>query len=190
MSQKLWTTNATLTASWDLKRYHFSNVIQRLSSNRTMSDHIRKQTCVISKLNVISKSFPGHRIRLAWTSSNNQLYVYILYISLRECNNEYRIIEKNSKCSLKRTKCSYSFVYIHFQQGFCWYSSIQEVWFFIHSKNILLTVKWFRSLLKEFSIQILSFYCQSISFGLEIKSFVTQRKYNFEDKRKNLYDIT
>ena len=33
---------------------------------------------------------------------------------------------------------------------------------------------------------MLSFYCQNISFGLEIKSFVVQRKYNFKDKRKKM----
>ena len=67
-----------------------------------------------------------------------------------------------------------------------------------HSKNILLTGKLFLSLLKDLlskigmrgnpltvkglSFQMLPFYCQSISFGLEMKSFVIQRKYNFEDK--------
>ena len=30
------------------------------------------------------------------------------------------------------------------------------------------------------------FYCQSISFGLEMKSFVVQRKYNFKDKRNKI----
>ena len=33
---------------------------------------------------------------------------------------------------------------------------------------------------------MLFFYYQSISFGLEMKSFVVQRKYNFEDKRKKI----
>ena len=72
----------------------------------------------------------------------------------------------------------------------------------IHSKNRLLTVKRFISLLKNFlfkiairgnpftvkglSFQILFFYYQSISSGLEMKSFVVQRKYNFEDKRKKI----
>ena len=76
----------------------------------------------------------------------------------------------------------------------------------VHSKNKLLAVKRFLSLLKDFlfdigmrrnpltvkglSFQILSFHCQSISSDLEMKSFVVQRKYNFEDKRKKLYDIT
>ena len=36
------------------------------------------------------------------------------------------------------------------------------------------------------SFQMLSFYCQSISFGLEMKSFIVQRKYNFQDKRKKI----
>ena len=31
---------------------------------------------------------------------------------------------------------------------------------------------------------MMSFYCQSISFGLEMKSFVVQRKCSFEDKRE------
>ena len=38
---------------------------------------------------------------------------------------------------------------------------------------------------KGLPFQILSFYRQSISFDLEMKSFVVQRKYNFEDKGKN-----
>ena len=69
----------------------------------------------------------------------------------------------------------------------------------LHSKNRLLTDKWFLSLLKDFPskigirlafkgllFQIPSFYCQSISFSLEMKSFVVQKIYNFEDKRKQL----
>ena len=39
---------------------------------------------------------------------------------------------------------------------------------------------------KGLSFQMLFFYCQSISFGLEMKPFVIQRKYNFEDKRKKI----
>ena len=70
----------------------------------------------------------------------------------------------------------------------------------LHSKNRLLTVKFFLLLLKDFlfkigmrgnpstvkglSFQILSFYCQCIFFGLRMKSFVVQWKYNFEDNRK------
>ena len=34
---------------------------------------------------------------------------------------------------------------------------------------------------KGLSFQMLPFYCQGISFGLEMISFVVQRKYNFED---------
>ena len=75
-----------------------------------------------------------------------------------------------------------------------------HIW--VHSKNRLLIVKWFLSLLKDFllkigirgnhlkakglSFQILSYFCQSISFGLEMKYFVVQRKYNFEDERKKI----
>ena len=71
-----------------------------------------------------------------------------------------------------------------------------------HTKNRLLTVKRFPSLLKDFlfkidirgnfltvkglSFQMLSFYWQSISFGLEMKFFVVQRKCNFENKRKQI----
>ena len=71
-----------------------------------------------------------------------------------------------------------------------------------HSKSRLLTVKRFLSLLKDFpviiamkrnpltvkglSFQMLSFYCQSISFGLEMKSFIVKRKYNFKGKRKQI----
>ena len=29
---------------------------------------------------------------------------------------------------------------------------------------------------------MMSFYCQIISFGLEMKSFVAQRKYNYNNK--------
>ena len=39
---------------------------------------------------------------------------------------------------------------------------------------------------KRSSFQMLSFYCQSISFGLQMKSFVVQREYNFEYKRKQI----
>ena len=72
----------------------------------------------------------------------------------------------------------------------------------MHFKNRLLTVKRFLSLLKDFifkfgmggnrlkvkglSFQMLSLYSQSISFGLEMKSFVVKRKYNFEDKRRKI----
>ena len=72
----------------------------------------------------------------------------------------------------------------------------------MHFKNRLLTVKRSLSLLEDFlfkigmrgnpltvkglSFQILSFYCQSMAFGLEIKFFVLQRKHNFEDKRKKI----
>ena len=34
--------------------------------------------------------------------------------------------------------------------------------------------------------QMLFFYYQSISFGLEMESFVAERKYNFGDKRKQI----
>ena len=67
----------------------------------------------------------------------------------------------------------------------------------LHSKNRLLIVKQFPSLLKDFlfkismrgnpltvkrlSFQMLFFYCQSISFGLQMKSLVVQRKYNIDD---------
>ena len=72
----------------------------------------------------------------------------------------------------------------------------------LHSKNRLLTIKQFLSLLTDFSFkidmrgnpltvkalsfQMLSFYCQSISFSLEIESFVVQRKYDFKDKKKKI----
>ena len=36
---------------------------------------------------------------------------------------------------------------------------------------------------KGLSFQMLSFYSQSFCFGLQMKSFVLQRKYYFEDKR-------
>ena len=39
---------------------------------------------------------------------------------------------------------------------------------------------------KRLSFQMLTIYCQSISFGLKMKSFVVQSKYNFEDKRKHI----
>ena len=39
-------------------------------------------------------------------------------------------------------------------------------------------------IVKGLSFQMLYFYCQRISFGLEMKSFVVQRKHNFEDKRE------
>ena len=77
----------------------------------------------------------------------------------------------------------------------------------VYSKNRLLTVELFLSLLKDFLFKIgiggnpltvkgllfpiLSYYCQSISFGLEMKYFVVQRNIpNFEYKRKKLYDIS
>ena len=90
---------------------------------------------------------------------------------------------------------------------------IYNLWFFfdfkyykckntLHSKNRLLTVKRFRSLLMDFlfkigirgnplkvkvlSFQVLSFYCQIISFGLEMKSFLVRRKNNFDVKRKQI----
>ena len=72
----------------------------------------------------------------------------------------------------------------------------------MHSKNKLLTVKRFLSLLnnilfkisikgnpltvKGLSFQMLSFYCQIIFSCLEMKSFVVKKIYNFEDKRKKL----
>ena len=65
-----------------------------------------------------------------------------------------------------------------------------------------LTLKRFSSLLKDFlfkigmkgnpsaverlSFQMLTFYSQSISFGLEIKSFLIQKNNNFEDKIKQI----
>ena len=77
-----------------------------------------------------------------------------------------------------------------------------EFYFPLHSKNGILTVEQFRSLwmdfllkivirgnpltVEVFSFQVLSFYCQSLSFGLEIKSFVVWRKYNFDVKRKQI----
>ena len=33
---------------------------------------------------------------------------------------------------------------------------------------------------------MLTFYCQSISFGLDMKSFLVPKKNNFEDKRKQI----
>ena len=39
---------------------------------------------------------------------------------------------------------------------------------------------------KGLSFQMMSFYCQGISFGLGMKFFVVQRKYNFEVKRKKI----
>ena len=33
---------------------------------------------------------------------------------------------------------------------------------------------------------MLAFYCQSISFGLDMKSFLVQKKNNFEHKRKQI----
>ena len=39
---------------------------------------------------------------------------------------------------------------------------------------------------KGLSFQRLSFYCQSISFGLEMKSFIVRKKFNFEHKRKKI----
>ena len=36
---------------------------------------------------------------------------------------------------------------------------------------------------KRLSFQMLTFYCQSISFGLEMKSFLIQKKYNFEENK-------
>ena len=39
---------------------------------------------------------------------------------------------------------------------------------------------------ERLSFQILTFYCQNISFGLGIKSFLEQKKNNFEDKRKQI----
>ena len=74
--------------------------------------------------------------------------------------------------------------------------------FRLHSKSRLLAVKRFLSLLMDFllkifmrgnpltlkglSFQMLSFLCQSISFDLEIKCFIVQKKYNFKDKRKQI----
>ena len=69
------------------------------------------------------------------------------------------------------------------------FSLLYRLFFYIlHSKNRLLTVKWFLSLLKDFlfetgirgnpltvkglSFQMLSFYCQSISSGLEMKLII------------------
>ena len=65
-----------------------------------------------------------------------------------------------------------------------------------------MTAKRFPSLLKDFlfkiamrgnplaveqlSFQMLTFYCQSISFGLEMKSFLVQKNNNFEDERKKI----
>ena len=70
----------------------------------------------------------------------------------------------------------------------------------MHSENRLLTVKRLLLLLKDLLLEIvmrgnlltfkgvlfkiISFYCQSISFGLEMKSFIVQRKYNFKDNGK------
>ena len=39
---------------------------------------------------------------------------------------------------------------------------------------------------KGMSFQIMSFYGESIFFGLEMKYIVLQRKYNFEDKKKQI----
>ena len=33
---------------------------------------------------------------------------------------------------------------------------------------------------------MLTFYCQSISFGLEMKSFLVPKNNNFEDKREQI----
>ena len=68
-------------------------------------------------------------------------------------------------------------------------------WKMSHFKSRLFTVKRFLSLLKDFlfkigmrinpltvqgfKFQMLSFYWQSFSFGLKMKSFVVQGKYNF-----------
>ena len=65
-----------------------------------------------------------------------------------------------------------------------------------------MTLKRFPSLLKDFvfkigmrgnplaveqlSFQMLTFYCQSISFVLEMKYFLVQKKNNLEDKRKQI----
>ena len=55
-------------------------------------------------------------------------------------------------------------------------------------KDFLLKIVMKRNPLavKGFSFQMIFFYCENFSSALQVKSFVVQRKYNFEDKRKQI----